>query len=273
MSNLGSENRDFKLKGEIQKRKTQEMQRAIVADQVSRAQGQSPSTAAAKRITQTAAVVPEIPSVIRPITRSHARKSPIPAYQRATQVAPAVRTQLTRRQKLWITIGITGGLIVLVSLGTISMASSYTAVELTPTPWATPADVDSASLMAYLVKVGLPPMNFRQYDPKTNGWHAQDEHEFDLLQGENKADVIILTYSSHDTAQPDTFGLSRNAKLKNWRWMTLANVVVLVSPDTERGFGSAIFGHIAQLIMAPNHPLWPTATFVPTVTPPGTVVS
>ncbi len=249
MPEADSGNNKFKLKDELQKRKTQETRRTMVADQVKRAQGGSPPRSDAKRTAQTAPLVPSKPSVIKPLARSSRQAPSPPSYQ-----------SITRNQKIWLTVVIAGALVILVGMASISLASSHAAVALSPTPWSAPQNVDMASVLAYLAQVGLPPTNVRQYDPTSNRWHAQDEREFDLVQGTNKADVIVLTYPSRDKAIPDTFGMSKSAKFKDWHWMTLANVTVLVSPDTEAGLRNEIFGHITQFIMAPNHPLWPTAT-------------
>src|SRR5258706_2553873 len=117
MSN-NSDNDGFSIKGQIQKRKTQEIQRTILDQQIAKAHGDSAP-----------------PSTPTPRPRRVAKRpsQEILPDKRATLVASSVRAS-RQQQRVALIAGIAASLIVFICAGTLALASNAPSVpEATPT--------------------------------------------------------------------------------------------------------------------------------------------
>jgi hypothetical protein len=247
--NNNSDDDKFSIKGHIQKRKTQEVQRVILDQQIAKARGDSASTPIPPR-PQTATLKPAL------------TQKKLPPDKGATLLAPSVRVS-SEGQRIALIVSVATLLIVFICAGTLAMASN---TEPTPAQTATfvpVPNITAMNIVDYLGQVGLSAANIREYNPQTDAWRAVEELEFNLQQGSDKAEVIALTYPSSDAKMPDVFKARRSDKFKTWQLLTVSNMILLISPESSPSLSQDLTSHVMHYAVGPYRSMWPTATSAP----------
>ncbi len=237
----------FSLKENIQKRKTQEIQRTILDQQIAKARGDS-------------AMPPAKPAPpVRPQRPAKRASQELQSDKRATLVASSVRAN-RQRDRVRLIVGIAATLVLFTCAASLVLASNSASIPL-PTPTFVPLpNVTAMNIVDYLGKVGLSAANLRQYDPQTDAWRAMEELEFNLQRGADKVEVIALSYPTSAAKMPDVFRAHSSSKFKTWQMLTVANMILLISPDSSPGLSQDLTSHVMQFTLAPYRSFWPTAT-------------
>jgi hypothetical protein len=275
----------FSLQNEIKKRKTQEVQRAIEQKRVTEARGEASPKADPRRTSQTSGVVPSAkdpkrtsqttnaaPSAdprratqtVRSVTDPRRTSQAISLEKRATQTISALANH--SRRNLFIAAIAT--ILVIVVLGgsvLLAMNSSSNTVQPTSTPVPLRA-VKANDVIDYLKKAGVPVLALREIPVDRASWIAEQEMQFDVQRGANKATFILLSYASRDWIITDSFKAIGNAKFKNWQMSIMSNVLLLSSPDAAPDIKTEISSHLTSYLLVPYRPFLPTPTPPPTAT-------
>ncbi len=278
MSNNPERSR-LSLQAEIQKRKTQEMTRAIVQKQVDLARGETP-----QRTTQTARTCPadlrrtsqtiqtgSTPTVRPPELR---RVFPDAAPQRAPALQRSPAREPVRPQKRAIQVnGITRNparmrlFVALLAVTVVLIVSASAALLITSRSDAAGATqpvlptVTASEVVTHLMTLGVPVTNVRSLDVSKESWGAQQEVEFNVQRGGSSATFIVLSYANASDRVPDLFRLKDRAnKFKTWKLTSLTNIILLASPGTSPAILNEINSHLTQYLVAPYRSFYPTAT-------------
>ncbi len=261
MSDTDQKSSKFSLKGEIQKRKTQELARQIEERKAAAARGEGQLGAVdPRRTTQTTPAVrsgsvapKQAPQTVDPRRTTQARRAVKPSSH--AQSRSSLIPKLTRGQKSLLIAGTAAILIVFVCMGTTAIIADKANV----TPTLAPLPIVSASnVIAYLKKVDVPITGDRELAIPAGSWRASQEIEFKVRRADKSGLFIILSYKSSDHKITDIFRAS--GRLKNWKMLDVANILMFVSPDSEQGIREEISSHIIQYLLAPYRPFLPTAT-------------
>src|SRR5579859_5008867 len=269
------------IKQAIAKRKTQEILRTIEDKKIAEAHGDSttgdfkrhrqslPVTRTADRTSKTHSSAGDLPRSADPRRTTQIRPNSADP-RRTTRVAAAINPEypsvlspiysLSRSQKRLLIAGIASMLCLIVCLVTFlaitnQPASAAPLSMLPPLPVVSAADV-----IAQLKKVHEPIVAEQGFSAATNLWLARDEIQFNVLRGDKKGTFIVMSYSSPADKGPDLFRLSLDSKFVGWDHTSLANITLLISPDSAPEIRNEIESHIKQFLLAPYRPFLATAT-------------
>ena len=263
----------FSLQGEIKKRKTQEMQRAIDQQRVTDPRRTSQTTNAAstapdpRRASQT---MPTVQPAAQP-RRQTQTNAAVPDPRRTSQVTgitkrvtqTAAMPVIHSRRNLMIA-GIATFLAVMVLGGTFLLArSSVNTVSPTPTPMSVLPTVSANDVVNYLRQANVPISNLRQLPVDSAAWLATEEIQFDIQRSGGKATFLVLSYASPDRAISDDFRAKANAKFKDWQITPISNILVFTSPDAAPDIKTEMGSHLTSYLLAPYRPFLPTPTAQP----------
>jgi hypothetical protein len=248
------------LQSELQKRKTQEIQRRIEAKQVTRTQGSTPLNP------------PEIHSNSRSTGNAPVTQSPSADVRRVTQsvsrvfnAPPNPPRRITRFLMRVLAGVLVASLIIIVLVGVLLRASNPTTI---PTPTFAPLpNVKANAVVDHLKTAGLTIANLREFPVPNETWHAEQELQFEISQGNDKGLVLLLSYASAEQKVPDLALNTTTGKFKQWRVMTLSNVIMLVSPETSQTLQSQLSVQLTKLVAAPYRPFLSSPSETITVTP------
>jgi hypothetical protein len=223
------------------RRITRTSQRTQAAWPARVAQGQEATIARKSTVSKTA-LTPHSNSIVVPLPD-------------VNDIVPA-RRSLTRQQKQRL-IGIVAALLIIVVILMMALLAaqptSIQAASLQPLP-----TVSASDTLARLKLVGLPISNVETAaDVK---FAAQGGIKFSIKQGNDKGQVIVLSYATLEKAHIAAFRLSVTEPYKRWKQITASNILMLVSPDTAVTLQQELASHMTQYLVAPYRSFLPTAT-------------
>jgi hypothetical protein len=168
----------------------------------------------------------------------------------------SARRALTRPQKQKL-IGVAAGLLITVVILIMALlAAQPTSTQAAPLQ---PLPIVSASdTLAHLKLVGLPISNVEAATDEK--FTAQDGLKFSVKRGNDKGQIIVLSYTTLEQADIASFRLSVNEPYKHWKQVLASNILILVSPDTAGRLQQEIASHMTQYLVAPYRNFLPTAT-------------
>jgi hypothetical protein len=234
------------LAQEIKKRKTQAMLRDL---ETKRASSSARTTEPVQRLSP----APTTPKCVAPAGFINQRIKP------TQTVPPQPKTRRARREQAILVVS--GMLVLLVCLGTAIAATSQPA---SPTPTFVPLPTtDAMNVIDYLRRVGVPVSNVQTMQVPNEAWNANQQIQFTVRRQNDTGHFIVLSYPSPAQASADAFRAANSERFKAWSRIQMANVLVLVSPDTVEGLRAAVASHLTQYLIAPYRSFIPTATWSP----------
>jgi hypothetical protein len=252
------------LQSEIQKRKTQEIQRQIETNQKQRTQGRSVSDTNKPGL----ASKPngQAPSVLRPaVPSSTDARRVTQTFTRASDASVTAPRRFTRSQ-IRLLAGVLVTVLILTGvMGPLLLATNAT-VTLTPTFAPLPI-VQASHVIDHLKTAGWAVNDIREFPVPNELWHGHQELQFEVSQGPDKGLVLLITYASNEQKVPDLALSTTSDKFKQWRVITLSNVIVLISPETSQALQNQLSVELTKLLVVPYRPFLSSPTPNVTGTP------
>ncbi len=242
-----NEQPEWSLKQEIQKRKTQEILRALEAREI-----KTPLPS----VSQSKTTIP-VPASSNPLPFPHrlALLGPMGKPRiLATRTGHTFSAWTKRQKQIAIVATI---LLITVCLVTVGVVIDQ------PFPQSTlpalPA-VSSNEFITYLQRAGVIVSNLRIFTVPNARWNAKQEIQFEAYHGGAKGVFVILSYPSPAQAGTDAFKATYDPKFSQWNVTQISNVLVLAAPSTSSPFNAEIASHLTQYLVAPYRRFIPTAT-------------
>jgi len=239
---MGNDEQKFSLKGQINKRKTQEMLRAIEDQRIARVNCEPTLKALVGDKRQTS----ETQSVQSdPRRTTGTMKSPPTITSAAVKTQQAARVSQMiaitypapkRFLRIWLALGAAAValLILIVSVSTLFMMSnapSPTKSAVIPLPVLSAADV-----INQLKSRGVSVVSSHEFAVPSSIWKANQEFQINVTNQGNNGVFIILSYPSKAYTIPDIIRARNSATFKEWQLTTGSNTTAthLNGDDTLR---------------------------------------
>lgn len=242
------------LRDELRKRRTQAAQQAQARPQ----QPSSSPTGPTKP--QEEAHPPQPPASPSPPTSTPPRTQ-TQTSRRVTVTTPATSGKTPTPAARQLMIGLVAALvIVVVLLGGLFIANvNNPSSTPTPTRIALPL-IGAHDLLAYLQRAGVQISNIRTLDVPNETWQATEGLQFDAVIGNLSGTFIILSYATTDAAGADAFKAEIDEDYAPWKAYTIANIMVLSTPETPQPLNIEIASHATTYIAGTVISFLPTST-------------
>jgi hypothetical protein len=237
MSNNDLNGKEWTLKQELQKRKTQQILRDIQAKQgpLTLYSGQPyghetpPSESQISRPPQ----VTTLSLVKARMSRSGLR----PSTTRLGVLSVAKRRKI---------IAVVSAAAILLVCFIVTLIVSPQVPTLAALP-----RVSIAQAVNYLKQGGVPIADLKQLAVPSQTWHANEGVQFSTSEGNSKATFIILSYDSPGHASLDAFKASHTEPFRKWTLSQIANVLVLTSPNSPHNLQADLTKRLTRGFIAP----------------------
>jgi hypothetical protein len=239
------------LKDEIQKRRTQQIEREIQA----------------RRLPQTARPPSQETSQPSPATQSagsaggHKRTTQTTAVRSESSTPPRWTAPRFSPRLLIVVAGAATGVIILLMVGLLGGNATPA-----PAPSQAPLPVVSAQdVINYLRLAGVPVSGLRALKVPNENWQATEEFQFDVQRGDQKGIFLLLSYPSTRLTSRDSFNVSLSTRFKGWQQIAISNILLMISPDSAKPIGDEIANHLSQYLVAPYRAYVGTSTGQPVI--------
>ncbi|MBX3066141.1 MAG: hypothetical protein KF726_24395 [Anaerolineae bacterium] len=243
------------LRDELRKRRTQAAQQAQARPQ----QPSSSPTGPTKPKEEARPPQPPAPASPPPPTTTQARTQTQTA-RRVTMTTPASGKAPTPNARQ-LMIGLVVVLLVVVVVLGGMLVSSVNTPSSTPTPTRIALPLISAhDLLAYLQRAGVQISNIRSLEVPNDTWQATEGVQFEAVVGNLSGTFIILSYATTDAAGSDAFKAEIDEEYGPWKAYTIANIMVLSTPETPQQLNIEIASHATTYIAGTVISFLPTST-------------
>jgi hypothetical protein len=256
VTDMDTKKPEFSLKGEIKKRRTQEIVRSFEARDVAKARGE-PTLQALLGNDRSSS--PGQPASLSPKRTSSTITLPVmppPSPTTPQQTGPFSRTGTLPARSLrhvlrgrYALVGIAMTLVLVIAGAGLILSRA----NVRPVPTGLPV-VRAADVVAYLKQVGVPVVRARELAVPNVNWKAAQEFQIDVASSGSTGTFIILSYASRQHAIPDIVSAQHNTTYRQWKLTTGSNLVLLTSPETDPTVGGQVQQQVLHYLLPTTEP-------------------
>jgi len=248
---MSDDKKDWSLRKELQKRKTQQTsQTPQQPPRPSAGQPPKPSVPAPGPIDprRPAGVTPPPP----PARRTGQLQPLPPGGPRSAQTVPSPSAIEPEKPKRFPLRGILIGVIGVMTLVLVVSVVLLVTGGNPPAPTATPAPVayTAQQVIDYLRLVGVPLGNLQELTVPNQDWGAANQgFQFNVVRGQERGAFIVLGYPAANARVADALRAANSEKYGKWPSLSETTILALADSTSAGAIREEVFSHILTLLL------------------------